>query len=308
MKRTLIVIVLAVAALALLVGAALKSRSVPLEVHVAQFTLSDEIERLNEDFTTLMATLESAWQTSQDPGEAAIALRQRILNRPETIGAAIEQIPGSDLQLERIDNNFERLNDAMRTVEDLTGTLLAQQSSYAANLTLLRDTGPEIVRQLRDASLPRVAQNLFQLLAQTIEYASHNGGADEYEMRRLLAMLDRDQRIDAAVPDEFADLLAAVEQILETKDDTRSRLTQLSGTPLLTHADALNLAVGAAYQSAVSSTEGARTMLSIYAVVMLLSVGLVGFRLRGSYQELNEANAELAVLNESLEQRVQERT
>jgi signal transduction histidine kinase len=73
-------------------------------------------------------------------------------------------------------------------------------------------------------------------------------------------------------------------------------------------AEAVGLAATAAYQSAVSSAESARTMLSIYAIVMLLSVGVIGYRLRGSYSELNRANAELGVLNESLEQRVEERT
>ena len=49
-------------------------------------------------------------------------------------------------------------------------------------------------------------------------------------------------------------------------------------------------------------------MLAVYAVVLLLAVGFVAFRLHGSYREINSANAELAGLNESLEQRVTERT
>jgi signal transduction histidine kinase len=92
------------------------------------------------------------------------------------------------------------------------------------------------------------------------------------------------------------------------KDDIRSRLTQLGAASLIANADALNVAAGTAYEGATSSAESARTMLSIYAVVMLLSVAVIGFRLRGSYRELNRANEELAVLNESLEQRVHERT
>jgi signal transduction histidine kinase len=102
--------------------------------------------------------------------------------------------------------------------------------------------------------------------------------------------------------------LSAVNTIVASKDGIRSRLTQLRSAALIENADALNLAAAAAYQYATSSAESARTMLSIYAVVMLLSVGVIGYRLRGSYRELNEANAELGVLNESLEQRVQERT
>jgi signal transduction histidine kinase len=108
--------------------------------------------------------------------------------------------------------------------------------------------------------------------------------------------------------DRFGELLAAVTTIIESRDGIRSRLNQLSNAALIENADALNLAAAAAYQYATSSAESARTMLSVYAVVMLLSVGVIGFRLRGSYRELNVANSELGELNESLEQRVQERT
>jgi hypothetical protein len=70
MKRTLTVIVLGFAALALLVGAALKSRSIPLETHVARYTLNSDIGRLEDDFRTLVNSLETAVQSSQVPGEA----------------------------------------------------------------------------------------------------------------------------------------------------------------------------------------------------------------------------------------------
>jgi signal transduction histidine kinase len=54
--------------------------------------------------------------------------------------------------------------------------------------------------------------------------------------------------------------------------------------------------------------EQARLMLAVYAVVLLLAVGFVALRLHGSYRDINRANADLAVLNESLEQRVSART
>ena len=62
------------------------------------------------------------------------------------------------------------------------------------------------------------------------------------------------------------------------------------------------------YQTAVARVDQARLMLAVYAVVLLLAVGFVAFRLHGSYREINRANSDLAELNESLEQRVTERT
>ena len=62
------------------------------------------------------------------------------------------------------------------------------------------------------------------------------------------------------------------------------------------------------YTIAVTRIEQARLMLAVYAVVLLLAVGFIALRLHGSYREINRANADLAVLNESLEQRVAVRT
>ncbi len=62
------------------------------------------------------------------------------------------------------------------------------------------------------------------------------------------------------------------------------------------------------YTVAVARIDQARLMLAVYAVVLLVAVGFVALRLHASYREINSANTELAVLNESLEQRVAERT
>jgi signal transduction histidine kinase len=121
-------------------------------------------------------------------------------------------------------------------------------------------------------------------------------------------MLSRDQRLDANMPTEVDRLLEAVATILNTKSDIRSKLTQLGTTAVINSSANLAQAVNDTYRSAVAAADGARTMLTLYAVVLLLAVGFVAFRLQGSYGEINRTNAELAELNESLELRVQERT
>jgi two-component system NtrC family sensor kinase len=308
MKRTLTVIVLALAALALLVGAALKSRSIPLETHIARYTLDSNIARLEDEFRTLVNSLETAWRSSQAPGEAASALHQRVVADVEGLAQTVALIPGSALQRERMQNSLERLEATMATVDELTTNLLSEQAEYSQNLALLRDGGPEVVRQLRTLGQTRVAADLFQLMAETIEFSASEKPIGQFQIRRLQTSLNRDQRVDATVASLAGPLLAAVTAVIPAKDDIRSRLTQLGSVSLQNNADALNVAAGTAYQGAVSSAESARAMLSVYAIVMLLSVGVIGFRLRGSYRETNRANEELATLNESLEQRVHERT
>ena len=308
MKRTLSVIVMAIAALALLVGAALESRSIPLEAHIARYTLSSDLANIETEFRTLRNSLATAWESSQPPGEAANALHQRIVRSVEGLEHSISIMPGSMLQLERIENQLDRFRATMGTVDDLTSTLLRQQAAYSNNLNLLRDSGAGVVQQLRAIGENRIASDVLQLATETVEFAAPANAINDYEIGRLLATLNRDRRLDPVLEDLAGPLLEAVSEIQETKDSIRSRLVQLEGVPLLENAEALNEAVNASYEAAVASAENARRALLVFALAMLCSVGFIGYRLRNSYRALNEANDELARLNESLEQRVQERT
>ena len=308
MKRTVLVIVLGFVALALLVSAALRSRAIPLSSHIAYSTLESELTRVNEEFATLVAALQTAWSSGQVPGEAASALHQRIVGSVADLERALAEIPGSASQRERMQNSLERLRGPMSTVDDLTTTLLSQQAAYAEALSLLRVQGPEIVRLLRAASFDTMAATVFQALAATIEYARPGGSAPASDVRRFAVVLDRDLRLAGGRGSEAAPLLAAVNRILETKDGIQSRLDQLASSPLGEYVDELSKATTAAYTNAVSSADTARTMLAVYAIVMLLAVGIIGFRLHGSFRQVNRAYSELSVLNESLEQRVDERT
>lgn len=308
MKRTLTVIALGLAALALLVGAALKSRSIPLEAHIARYTLSSDIARLTDEFATLVAALEAVRQSAQSPGEAASVLKERISGSIAGLERSVGEIPGSETQHQTIRNHLARLTQTMTAVDTLTTTLLREQTAYAENLTLLRDQGPEAVRRLNDLGLRAAAANLFQLLAETIDFASSDAPIGDYQIRRIQALLQRDQRIDAGLEPVISPFLDAIASIADGRDNIRSRLTQLAASPLTEYAESLDVAVGAAYQDVVTSAERARTILTIYAIVMLIAVGVIGFRLRGSYRALNRANDELGALNESLELRVQERT
>jgi len=123
----------------------------------------------------------------------------------------------------------------------------------------------------------------------------------------LLVTLGRDERVDN-MPGDVAVLRKSVATILTNKVLIESKLNQLVDTPISEYADGLSTAAQDMYIIATTRIEQARLMVAVYAVVLLLAVGFVAWRLHGSYREINSANTGLAVLNESLEQRVQERT
>ena len=164
MKRTVLVCILALAALGLLIAAALKSRSVPIDVHIAQHTVTTELERVREDFGTLVSSLESAWRTSQNPGDAAYALQERLAESTQRMRDPLFDGPAGPLQTERARNSLESFNTALTMANELTLELLDEQVAYAESAVLLRDTGPQVIQQMRDIALDRVATDMFQLI------------------------------------------------------------------------------------------------------------------------------------------------
>jgi signal transduction histidine kinase len=307
MKRAVIALVLALAALALLISLALESRSLPVETHVAQYTIAGDLDRFNGDFRALVDTLESAWAEQTPPGEGARALLERVAAQPTQLPESLFTMQGSASQETRLGNSHATFIDAVGQATALAEELIADQTAYAAAVSFLREEGAAVIQELRDAELDRQAADTFQLVVGTLDFAGKDASVRAGALDRLLVTLGRDQRVDS-MPAEFDVLLASVGTILTNKPLIESKLQQLVGAPVGDHAAALSSAAQDGYSIAVTRIDQARLMLAVYAVVLLLAVGFIALRLHFSYREINRANADLAVLNESLEQRVETRT
>jgi two-component system NtrC family sensor kinase len=307
MKRAVIALVLAFAAFALLISLALESRSLPVETHVAQYTITGDLARLESDFRALSESLSVAWQEQQRPGEGARALLDRIAAQPQTLPQSLLALGGTSGQETRLTNSLETFRSAVEQATTLGGELLAEQTEYAAAVAFLRESGATVIQDLRAAQLERVAADVFQLVVGTLDYASRDASVQASELERLLITLSRDQRVDA-MPAGVAPLRDSVATILANKPRIESKLAQLLGGSIGIHAESLGSATRDLYTAAATRIDQARIMLAVYAVVMLLAVGFVALRLHSSYRDINRANAELASLNESLEQRVAQRT
>jgi len=307
MKRALIALVLALAALTLLVSLALESRSLPVETHVAQYTISGDLDRLEADFRALVDTLQAAWREQQPPGEGARVLLERVVSQPQELSDSLLQMQGGASQEARLANSHETFSGAVSRAGALAGELIAQQTQYSAAVAFLRESGASVIQELRDGGNDRAAADTFQLVVGTLDFAGRNASVRGGELERLLVTLGRDERVDN-MPGDVAVLRNSVATILTNKPLIESKLRQLVDTPINEYAEGLSTAAQDMYIVATTRIEQARLMVAVYAVVLLLAVGFVAWRLHGSYREINGANANLAVLNESLEQRVQERT
>jgi signal transduction histidine kinase len=307
MKRTAFAIVVALAALGLLVSLALESRPLPVEVHVAQYTIGADLERINDDFRSLVTTLTSSWNELQPPGEGARALLARVESQPQQLPQTLFEMRGNASQENRLRNTFDSYTGTINGAGKLASELLNDQSEYAAAVAFIRESGGRVIQQMRDQHFERTASDTFQLVVGTLDFAGSRPTVQEGELRRLLVTLGRDQRVDG-MPTDVVRLRNAMETVVAKRDSIRSKLEQLGSTQVVANGKNLGAAAQDLYRATVARVDQARLMLAVYAVVLLLAVGFVAFRLHGSYREINNANYELAVLNESLEQRVAERT
>lgn len=308
MKRTIAVVILAVAALAMLVSLTLQSRSIPIDAHIAQHTVKTEVARIGDEFGTLTSALQSAWKKGKAPGAGERAIAANVTSSTDNLRKPVLQVPGTSAQRARILDSYRSLADTATRAGALAGPLLDEMSTYATSVSYLRENGPQIIQRMRDIQLNRVAASTFRLIVGTLDYSSPDTKVRGYELHRLLTALRGNEQVDANMPGDAKRVTSAVSAVLNDKHDIETKLAQLTRLPVAHNAAILGATTSAAYTNAVSKTDRARLMLAIYAVVLLLSVGAIGFRLQGSYRELNRANAELAGLNESLEQRVAART
>ena len=269
MKRRFVAVGLVVGALLLLTALLFQSRSVSVEVHLAHHTAMTELERVREDFMTLVTTLESAWQSGQAPGEGARALAARVAVSPERVHGQMFQVRGGASQEARVLNSYEGFTGTVAEASGLVRDLLSAQADYAAQSSFLREEGPQIVDQMREIRLDRAAADTFQLVVGTLDFAKPDASVQEFELRRLLVTLGRDQRLDANMPDQTESLLDAVSTILDSKSDIQSRLQQLSETPVALNAERLSLGLGLTFDRAGLLRLGLYLVL-VYALVSWL--------------------------------------
>jgi signal transduction histidine kinase len=307
MKRAVIALFLALAALALLISLALESQSLPVETHIAQSTIAADLERIDADFRTLTDTLRVSWQEQQSPGEGARALLTRVTEQPQQLPESLFAMSGTASQEARLQNAYQTLTGAVTEATTVASQLLADEAAYAESVDFLRESGARVIQDMRNSNLERQAADTFQLVVGTLDFAGRQASVRASELERLLVTLQRDQRVDAMPPD-VQRLRDSVSTILTKKPLIESRLEQLSAIPLGEYAANLTAASRELYTTAVARVDQARLMLAVYAIVLLAAVGFVAVRLHGSYREINRANTDLAQLNESLEQRVEERT
>ncbi len=308
MKRSILSIGLAVAALALLGALVLQSRPVSVDVHIAHHAAIADLERTGDDFIALVNSVDTAWANVQMPGAGSRTLATRVTESPARVSEQLLAIEGGASQEARVQNRLEGFSMMIAQTDELLNALFEEQSAYVQSVDFIRESGPGIIQQMRDIRLDRAATDTFQLMLGTLDFAGSASASNDFELRRLLVSLGRDQRIDANMPGQAQQLLDSVATVLDNKQIIQSRVDEIAETPVPENAENLIVAAVDLYRATLISVDQGRTLLAIYAVLLLAAAGVIAFRLNQSYRHLNAANFNLENVNSSLEQRVTDRT
>ena len=308
MQRRLIASVLTIAALVMLAVLVLDSRPIPIEAHLDHHAAIAELERSAEDAATLVASLESARASNQALGEGARAALARFEESPERLRALLFGYSGRALHEDRVRGRFDAYSGTVADASSLTRTAVTEQAELIQNLDIVRRSGPALIERMRDIRLDEAARTTFELVAGVLDYASSDSTIDAADLDRLAETLRTDRRIDANMPGQMQELIEATQTVISGVRRVDSLTARLGEIPLISSGTNLTSAAVERYRDSLAGINQARTLLSIYAIILLGAAGFIAFRLSQSYQLLNSANADLATLNESLEQRVAERT
>lgn len=121
-------------------------------------------------------------------------------------------------------------------------------------------------------------------------------------------LLSRAAGAPVQVRGALSQLAAPVQIILKEQPGVVELIRQIVFLPTSPRLDAISGAFDREFQALAEQKELFRIYLAAYSAALLVFLGYVGWQLRASYRQLNEVNAALVMSNDTLEQRVKERT
>ncbi len=266
--------------------------------------------------------LDSRWEgvlvrAATDPGsgaQAAAALAPAASAALESIGQSAGRLDSAAL-----DSGLPGLGRAWRDRIALTERHLADAGFVATNLPMVRAAaerytdalrstrGGGVAAQARGAALERAAG---QLSAELLAYAADPSEAHAARVQSALAQLSAGSagEPDRRVEEARAALTGLAAAVAGRRQALSQTLASLSASPAGRQLERVSSDFDQERLAKAASQQTYGRILLWSATALLVVLALVGWMLLGSYRVLDRANTELSAANESLEERVAERT
>ncbi len=299
---------LAVLAALLLVGVLsaliVESRTVNEAYYVAHADRMRAIETSKNDLAEIMQGAKSAFDDGRPVSATTELALSRLTDNNVLLQNMDERLRGDATVAAHLSTYESELTQFTENGQ----AFIARQNAFAGALRSLQDESPLMVKDLRQYNHRLESQNAFSLAIEIIEFATaENGGNGDQLIRRAEEL--RDNASTAArslgLLDGFAESATTV---IEERAAANERLQEINSSSVVEGLWALSDAIQNANRRTISRAERAGLLLSVCTVLLLFGAGYAMFRLQGSYRELNKSNRDLESINNSLEERVSERT
>lgn len=299
---------LAVLATVLLVGVLsvliVESRAVKEDYYAEHADRMRAIETSKNDLTAIMQGTQSAYEDGRTISASTDLAFSRLTESNALLQRADERLRSNatvDTQLSTYDTE---LSGFVRDGRAFT----ARQNAFADALRTLQEESPVVVKDLRQYNLRLESQNVFSLAIEIIEFATGGGSGDGRQLMQRIEALRNNTTIRTQARGTLDDFTNAASAVIEQKAAAGAALQEINSSRIVEQLWALSDEILNDNRRTVSQAERAGLLLAVCTVLLLIGVGYAMFRLQASYLELNKSNRELESINNSLEERVTDRT
>ena len=281
-----------------------ESRAVSEDDYAAHAERMRAIETSRNDLAAIIQGTQGLYESGRPVSDALVLAFERLGENNAVLQAADERLRENvtiNTQLSAYDaalNRFTRDGLAFRK----------SQNAFADALRTMQEESPLVVKDLRRYNLHLQAQNTFTLAIAVMEYATGVGGNDSALLTERIDALRSNAAILSRAPGAIDAFTEAARSVIEQRTAASIALQTLNKNRINQTLWTLSNEILDQNRRTVSRAERAGLLLSICTVLLLIGTGYAMWRLQGSYRELNKSNRELESVNDSLEERVTERT
>lgn len=293
--------ILVVAVLSLLI---IESRSIKDDHYVSQAERARLLETTRTDIATMLAGMTAAIETGAGVSPSIESISARLRDRNQ----ALHTFSDVSLQNPNVVSQFKEFDNALTLFLLSSQTFMSTQNTLAIALQRLQEESPAFVRNLRDSGLTTQSGTVFALAIDVIDFSIGQRASDPIQLRGRIEELRKDPSFAVRMPEMAAEFLATATTVVDQHVAAELTLDAIRRNPVATELSALEAAEAAFNRGAIHRAETAQILLAVCAILLLLGAAYSSYKLQSSYRDLNQSNRDLQLSNDTLEERVSERT
>ncbi len=282
----------------------IESRAVTIEDYGAHAERMRAIEVSRNDLASIAQGASDAYEGGRSvPAGTDLALT-RLADNNAILNGVDEKI----LRNEAIADSLASYDAQLAAFTADSREFIARQNEFAAALRELQEESPLVVKDLRRYNQRIQAQNTFTLALNIIEYATGTGSHSAADLSSRVSAIADDPTIAAQVPGTLDAFIESAQKTIEQREAAAIAQDKIASNRIADTLWTLSNEILDDNRSRVSRAERAGLLLAVCTVLLLIGTGYAIYRLQDSYRDLNRSNRELESVNNSLEERVDERT